>query len=121
MVRAASLHLEASPLRLDVQLGKHLRVRSWRQDKVRAGRGWPASAHGAVEISWIVSGGAVYWIGSERFELGPGDAMVVPEIWEHTTEILPDTTAGSLWVDASVVDDARLHLTASGSYQDSRG
>lgn len=81
-----------------------LRVRSWRHRGKRIG--WPPGAHGAFELAVVESGAAEYRIGERSYEVGPGQAILVPAAVEHATKIHDGTRAVSLWIGSPLVSEA---------------
>jgi quercetin dioxygenase-like cupin family protein len=51
------------------------------------GRGLPHS-HPHVQSTFVKAGRFAFTVGDERFEVGPGDAFVVPSGAEHSCEAL---------------------------------
>lgn len=89
-------------LELDARLSPELRVRRWHllgRDRPR----YPESAHDALELAWVEKGLCRYRIGRRWLDVGPGDAIVVPEGVGHQTEIEPGTRARSVWLGPSVL------------------
>ena len=91
-------------LRFERSYGDRLRVRTWRHDAARVA--WPAGAHAAFELAVVRTGAIRYRIGRRQLEVGPGQAMIVPQEVEHATTIDRGTQAVSLWIGAQLVVDA---------------
>jgi AraC family transcriptional regulator len=89
-------------LRADCPIGSAVRVRLWEHVEERS-VACPSSAHPTVELMWLESGTLLYEIGSQRFELSAGQALVVPAGVEHKTTLLAPCRAGALWLDAEMV------------------
>lgn len=92
----------AARLVLDAHVGARSRVRVWSADGPVDVDPRPA-AHGGVELSWIVEGHVSYGIGRARFDVGPGEAIVVPSQAEHVTSFPCAMRGAAIWVDAGVV------------------
>lgn len=89
-------------LRLDQQITPRVRVRRWAQagDRLPA---WKASAHDGVEVAWPLRVGMRYRIGRRHWDVGVGQAVLVPAHVEHVTELHHDLQAVSLWLDRDLV------------------
>lgn len=94
--------MASARLVLDARVGTRARVRVWRADGPVDVDPRPA-AHGGVELSWIVDGRVSYSIGRSRFDVGAGEAIVVPSQSEHATSFPCAMRGAAIWVDGDVV------------------
>ncbi len=89
-------------LRFERQLPS-ARLRRWRLET--PGPRYPECAHDAVELSWIERGRVRYRVGARTLDVLEGQAMIVPAGVGHTTEIAPATSAGSMWLSVSLLEE----------------
>jgi AraC family transcriptional regulator len=103
-----------SALEKEQQIAAHLKVRRWNHrgpERISAS----ASVHHALELCWLDQGVATYDLGRERFEVVPGQLMVVPAGVEHATAFQGYSRASSLWLSAEAV--AELDARLGGRYE----
>lgn len=101
----------------------HLKVRRWNHRAAEA-IGAPESVHHALELCWVDEGRAAYDIGPHRFDVRPGQLMVVPAGVDHATSFDGHSRASSLWLSADAVAELDERLgsrreLAAGTLPDS--
>lgn len=88
---------------LDRVVTPDVRVRRFQH---RSGRtAWPAGAHADVEIAWVDAGEIEYAIGSRKFHVAEGCAIVVPAEHEHATRVTPGFAASSVWLSRALLSE----------------
>src|SRR6185436_20228526 len=99
-------------LEKEQQVGGHLKVRRWNHQGSEA-LSAPESVHHALELCWVDEGRAIYDLGRRRFEVVPGELMIVPAGVEHATAFASKSRANSLWLSADAVAELDDRLGAS--------
>lgn len=80
----------------NVQIGPDVLVRLWSQGSAD-GR-YPAAAHAALELTWVLSGVVGYRVGRRRWEPRSGEAMLVPAGVEHITRFSDNARSASVHI-----------------------
>jgi len=62
-------------------------VIAWRDP---ADRAYDPHSHDCDESLWVVRGRIAFQVGGERFELGPGDRLLLPRGTQHSAHAGPD-------------------------------
>ena len=65
----------------------------------------PAAAHQDAELTLVERGGVILEVGGRSFQIGPGQAMVVPPQVEHRTTLLCGLQGRSLHLDVRMVSE----------------
>lgn len=102
MVACARPRLRSPRLVLDAAAGPQARLRVWEAEEGEVEAARPA-AHAGVELAWVRDGAIGYGIGSRRFDVAAGCAMLVPSAVEHATSFPSHMRGAALWVERDVV------------------
>ncbi len=61
--------------------------------KLTGGKILPAHKHPEEQVGYLVSGHIILTIGSEKYDMLPGDSWAIPGDIEHSAEIIVDSVA----------------------------